>query len=91
MHTNLHLEDFDRALADLDRRLKDQGCDPIDIHAIGGYAPMFHGLRKLGATADLGTVTPNCLPDVVAPLAGAWIETACRSPRRQTCPVAPLD
>ena len=69
MIRQMTLDDFRQALELLDSKLKELPKDehhglPITIHAIGGFALMYHNVRVSALTTDIDTVTVDYPPAV---------------------------
>lgn len=57
---DLTIKDLREALYRLDRYLERYSPgETVSIRAVGGFALMFHGLRRNGVTADIDTITPS--------------------------------
>ena len=46
-----------KALDSLDSRLAIEGCDPIEIRIVGGFAMILHDIRETGFTQDILSIS----------------------------------
>lgn len=69
MNMEMRFDDFAAALKVLDGKLADTGTS-IEIKAIGGFALLYHDIRKYGYTVDIDTVTHDYDKDVLETIEG---------------------
>ena len=53
-----------KALETLDDRLVSEGCDPVEIRIVGGFALILNDIRETGFTEDIDSMTRDFEPHV---------------------------